>query len=224
MWNLGVIAVLVFLLSARLILVAAHLRDFLGHPLWMLGLTTIRGPWITLAAAVVAGLAALLYLGTHGLHLRSVLDCYAPGVALAAALFSAGDLLSGSGYGRPAGWGLVFHSLQAQRWAGTPLGVPLYPVQLFEFATELALCAGLLAYLESTRLHRTRQPGSAAALWLAGYGVSHFAFSLLRGDLGTALLPPAQMASLAALAGSAVLLLSNRDTYASAGPSGRSSA
>jgi phosphatidylglycerol:prolipoprotein diacylglycerol transferase len=72
---------------------------------------------------------------------------------------------------------VVFTNPLANEISGTPLGVPLYPTQLFEAAFNLANYA-FLAWLFRRRL----PAGSVLGAYLVGYGVARFAIEFLRGD------------------------------------------
>jgi phosphatidylglycerol:prolipoprotein diacylglycerol transferase len=179
LWNLGLIAILTTLLSARLLVVGVYFSAFREHPFWVLGLAATRtATWVEAGAVVLGFAAALLYALAEGLPLLRVLDCAAPSAALGLAIGSVGAFLSGSGYGLPAsgGWSVTYTSAFSAIWYGTPLGIPLYPVQLYEAVVWLAILAALL-----WRLPRRAQDGELAGAWLLFGGLAGFFLSFYRG-------------------------------------------
>ncbi len=74
-------------------------------------------------------------------------------------------------------WAVEFTHPKALEISGTPLGVPLHPVQLYEAAFNLAN-AVFLAWL-----FRRRPPaGSVLGAYLVTYGIGRFAIETFRGD------------------------------------------
>jgi phosphatidylglycerol:prolipoprotein diacylglycerol transferase len=112
------------------------------------------------AAAACAGIARLLHI-----PLAPAVELAAPAVPLGQALGRIGCLLAGCCHGRPTG----------AAWAA-PFG-GRHPVQLYEAAGLLALCAGLLV-LE----RRQPRPYTLALGYLAGYGALRLAVEHWRGD------------------------------------------
>jgi phosphatidylglycerol:prolipoprotein diacylglycerol transferase len=95
----------------------------------------------------------------------------------------------------------------AARWSGTPLGIPLHPVQAYAALAFLTLSILLLAVLPARR-----QQGDIAGLFLLGAGVSVFISELWRDSvgrgtmLGGALDGPQTAAVLFVLVGGLILL------------------
>ncbi len=178
-WNLSLISIFTALLGSRLILILAHPRDFLAHPLWMLGLVTIRSRGIFYGAVLLAVCACLGYIFAVRLPLRRTLDCLAPAAALAIAISSLGALAAGSDYGTPTDkpWGVIYKHALATLWSGTPLGVRLHPVQLYEALTTFALFALLLIWLP-----RHKNDGDLAGTFLFIYGISLYFLDFYRGN------------------------------------------
>lgn len=197
-WNVGISAILVTLIGSRLLLIAFHLRDFAAHPFWMLGLTSVRSGSLFAGGVLVAACACLGYIYAARLPVLRTLDALAPAVALAFAIASLGSFAAGQDYGRPtaAPWGVVYTSRIAALWSGTPLGVPLYPTQLYECAAEL-----LIFLLLAWWLPRRTKDGELAGAWLFLYGVSQYWIGFYRGNAGTALTTEQWVAVAAVLAG-----------------------
>jgi phosphatidylglycerol:prolipoprotein diacylglycerol transferase len=177
-WSLCLIGILTTLIGARLLLVFNYFSAFRQHPFWILGLTHIHDAWV-IGFSVIAGLAAaMLYALAEGLPLLGVLDCVMPSAALAIAINRIGAFLAGLDYGRPSTqpWSVVYTSRIALVWYGTPLGIPLHPVQLYEAAASLLALALLLWWLP-----RRSQDGELGGAWLFLYGFCSFFLSDYRG-------------------------------------------
>lgn len=170
LWNLGLIAILTALIGARLLVVAELFSVFREHPFWVLGLAASRSaPWVEPAAILLGIAAALLYLLAEGMPFMRVLDCVVPAVTLGLAIVSIGAFLAGADYGLPAdhAWAVTYTSPYAYFWYLTPLGIRLYPVQLYQ-AIAFLIILGLLL----TRLPRRRHDGELAGIWLFLTGLS----------------------------------------------------
>ena len=174
LWNLAVIGILTTLISARLLLVALAFQAFRKHPFWVLGLTPFQGSWVMGVAILFGVAAAILYALAEGLPLLSVADCAAPCAALALAISWAGAFLAGADYGLASrhGFAVTYTSPLAQHWYGTPLGISLYPVQLFEAIASLAIFIVLVS-----RLPRRTQDGEIFGGWLLLSGIAGFFLS-----------------------------------------------
>lgn len=178
MWNLCLITVFTAALGSRLLLFAAHWRDFLSYPLLMFSITSPSSINSVLTKVGLGMTAGLFYMTWKHMSWRSTLDAAAPAWALSQAILLLGCFFAGCDYGRPTAmpWGVTFHSRWALLWNGTPLEVRLHPVQLYLCAVELILCAGLLTWLP----HR-RQPGELAGAWLLAGGLTEFFLDFFRG-------------------------------------------
>jgi len=208
-WNLCIVALFAALLGQRLLLVALNWSDLLKHPSWVLGLGMVHHPLLGAAGAFAGVAAALLYARWKRLPLAGTADALAAPIALGLAFEQLGALLAGSGYGTDATvrWAVTYTNPLAARWSGTPLGVPLHPVQAYAALAFLTLSILLLALL-SARC----QQGDVAGIFLLGAGVSVFLTELWRDPLGRgivlggALDGPQAAAVLFVLAGGLILL------------------
>ena len=180
-WNMGVLAVFTALISARLLLILVNFHDFRRYPLWLLGLAMIPNNIFAILGVVAGGIAALLYAHRARLPWLPLADCLALALAFGHAIERMGCFLAGTDFGSPAtvSWAVVYRNKLAGIWSGTPLGVPLHPVQLYEAGIELILGAILL-----WRLPRRAQDGELAWIWLFAAGLAHFLCELFRGDTG----------------------------------------
>jgi phosphatidylglycerol:prolipoprotein diacylglycerol transferase len=212
-WNLCVLALFAALVSQRLLLVLMNWGDLRRHPSWMLVLAMIHHPLLA-AAGALAGLGiAAFYALRQKLPLRTTADALAAPLALGLAFEQLGALLAGSGYGTETAvrWAVTYTNPLAARWSGTPLGIPLHPVQAYAALAFLSLSALLLVWLPARR-----RQGDVAGLWLLGSGVIIYLTELWRDSegrgalLGGTLDGPQAAAILMVLAGGFVLLEQKR--------------
>lgn len=185
-WNIIVLAVFSSLATSRLLLVGMNLSDLRRHPTWLLAVAMVHHPLLTAAGAAGAAGAVLLYARWAHLPLAAVADCLAAPVALGIATEQVGALLAGSGFGRETSipWAVTYTSPLAARWSGTPLGIPLHPVQAYA-----ALGALLLAGVCFGCLFLTRRQGDIAGVWWIGGGMLLFLTEIFRDWTGRGVLP-----------------------------------
>jgi phosphatidylglycerol---prolipoprotein diacylglyceryl transferase len=178
-WNLCVIALFAAMVGSRLFLLLMNWRVLLRHPSWIFMLAMIHHPLVGAAGAVAGVLFAWIYARWQKLPVLSVADAVAAPLALGLAFEQIGELLSGSGYGVEAGaklpWAVTYTNPLAARWSGTPLGVPLHPVQAYAalgFLTLAILLVMVMPWL--------KQRGDDAGLWMMGTGVTVYVTELWR--------------------------------------------
>jgi phosphatidylglycerol---prolipoprotein diacylglyceryl transferase len=186
LWNLGLIGILTTMIAERLLLAVAYFGAFRAHPFWVLGITANRGGWIFPLAIVIGFAAATLYVLAEGLPFLRVIDCIALCAALGLALNRTGAFLAGLDYGLPSGraWGVTYSSRIAAFWYHTPLGVRLYPVQLYEAVTSILIFAALCWWLS-----RRTQDGELAGAWLFLSGLAGFFLNFYRATVQGSFLP-----------------------------------
>ncbi len=176
--DLGLWIVLGGLAGAKLLLV-------ITEPSYI---TSLRGVWALARAGGVfyggllgAVLAAVILLRRYRLPFFAVADVLAPSVALGHFFGRLGCFSAGCCYGdsceRP--WAVVFSDPHATEISGTPLGVPLHPVQLYEAAFNLANYA-LLAWVFARRPRGAE--GLVLGVYLFAYGAARFVLESFRGD------------------------------------------
>jgi phosphatidylglycerol:prolipoprotein diacylglycerol transferase len=119
------------------------------------------------------------YARRHRLAGWATADVLAPGVAIGQAIGRLGCFAAGCCYGRPgsAPWCLPFRDPYAARTVGTPLDVPLHPVQIYESLACFAIL-GFLLWLAG----RKRFPGQVTLAYLSLYAVVRFTIEFFRGD------------------------------------------
>ena len=119
------------------------------------------------------------------ISLLALLDVLGPAMALAHAFGRVSCFMQGCCFGKPApgGFPLAVHfppdSPAAFRYPAVPTGgsVPVYPVQLFESAGNLLMCAVLLLLLR-----KRKHVGTIGGVYLILYGVMRFLLEFMRGD------------------------------------------
>jgi phosphatidylglycerol:prolipoprotein diacylglycerol transferase len=184
-WNLCILSLFAALAATRLLLVAANLSALRNHPAWLFGLAMVHHPLLAGAGAgaVAGAVTAAWYARSSKLPFRATADALAPPLAAALAFEQFGALAAGSGYGTDAGpsvgWAIIYSNPLATIWSGTPLGVPLHPVQVYAALAFLALAILLWVWLPLER-HR----GDVAGLWLMGAGVAIYVTELWRDWTG----------------------------------------
>ena len=141
-----------------------------------LGILAVWRGGLALHGGLLAGLgAALWFCRRRRLNAWALGDALAPGIILGQGIGRLGCLLSGDSYGLPSNlpWAITF----TDQHALAPLGIPLHPVQLYEFALDLVLFAILRAVRE-----RMAFAGQLFLLYLGGYGLIRLLTEAFRGD------------------------------------------
>jgi phosphatidylglycerol:prolipoprotein diacylglycerol transferase len=176
-WNLCVVAVCAALVCERLLLVAANWSVLRSHPAWTLGLAMIHHPLVAGVGAAAGLGCAAWYARMHQMPLMATADALAAPLSVGLTFEQLGALLAGSGYGTAASvpWAVTYTSPLAALWSGTPLGIPLHPVQAYVSLAFLALAVAAVAWLP-----RRRQQGDVAGAWLMGAGAAIYITELWR--------------------------------------------
>ncbi|HSZ16937.1 MAG TPA: prolipoprotein diacylglyceryl transferase family protein [Terracidiphilus sp.] len=153
LWNLCIVALFAALVGSRLLLVALNWTILRSHPAWLLGLAMIHHPLLAAAGSVFALAAAVPYARRQQLPLRSTADALAAPLCLGLAFEQIGALLAGSGYGRETDvrWAVVYTHPLAARWSGTPLFLPVHPVQAYAGCAFLLIAVALLLFMPRIR-------------------------------------------------------------------------
>ena len=183
LWNLCVAALIAALAGQRSLLALENWSVLRNHPGWIFELAMVHHPLVAAAGAVAGVAAGGVYVRWRKLPLRATADALAAPLALGLAFEQAGALAAGSGYGIDAGpglrWAVTYTSPLAARWSGTPLGVPLHPVQAYAALAFLTLSILLLVWLPATR-----QEGDVAGVCLMGLGVAIYLTEIWRDTEG----------------------------------------
>lgn len=127
LWTFGI-----GIIAARLGYVVRNLEAYLSEPLEIFALNF--GTLDLTLGALFGFIAGVAYLQRKNINLRLFADAMAPAFALALAIYSFGNLLTGDAYGIPAAnlpWGVFL-------W-----GEARHPTQIYELAAYLAIFAFL---------------------------------------------------------------------------------
>jgi phosphatidylglycerol---prolipoprotein diacylglyceryl transferase len=180
-WNACVVGFFTALAGSRILLAALNWRELKAHPLWMLGLATIHSPWLAGAGILIGSAAAFAYMRWQHMPPMATLDALAGPLAVGLALEQVGALLAGAGYGTDASvpWAVVYTDPLAARWSGTPLGIPLHPVQAYAAVAYATVAILLLVWMPMRR-----QAGDVAGVALVGLSVSIYITEFWRDPEG----------------------------------------
>lgn len=176
-WNLVVLAVFSALFASRIVLLAFNFSALRSHPRWLLAVSMIHHPLVNLAGAGAAVLSILMYSRWQRLGVMLVGDCLSVPTACGLFFEQAGSLLGGSGFGWVTNlpWAVVYTDPIAFQWSGTPLGVPLHPVQAYAamgYAVTGAICISVMRH--------SARPGDVFGVFLSGTGVTITASEIFR--------------------------------------------
>jgi len=181
MWNLAGVAAFSGIIGSKLLLLLLDWRDYVADPGRIFSIATLQSGGVFSGGLLLALACVWWYVRRHKLSYLSVADVFAPGVALGHAFGRIGCLAAGCCYGRETHvpWAITFHNSWAAEFSGTPLGRPLHPTQLYEFAAE-AINFAFLYWL----CKRKQFEGQVIALFMIVYGIERFIFEFYRGDPG----------------------------------------
>ena len=210
-FNLAFYTLLAGLVGAKLTLIIVDFPYYLANPAEILG--TVRSAGVLMGGVVAGAVAFSFYARKHELPLGELADAIAAPLALAQGIGRLGCFAAGCCYGVGSGsWCAIrFTSEAAHAQTGVPLGAPLLPVQLIEFAFDLALALALTVFW---RL-RPRPPGTVLWIYFVIYGAGRATIELWRGDSVRGLwlsgaVSTSQLFSVAAVAVGAFFLIRDR--------------
>jgi len=183
MWNLCVLSLFAALAAARLLLVIANWSALRLHPSWLLGIAMVHHPLLAATGAIAGAACAFWYARHNKLPFAATADALVSPLALGLAFEQLGAFAAGSGYGVEAESGfrlaVTYTNPMASLWSGTPLGIPLHPVQIYASLAFLALASLLLVWLPLAR-----RKGDVAGLGLMGFGFVLYITELWRDPEG----------------------------------------
>lgn len=166
------------LVGAKLLFAVVELPALLAGELRLRDVLLAGGVWL---GGVLGGLAFCWhYFRRSEVPAGVALNVLFTALPLSHAVGRIGCFLAGCCYGagcaRP--WAVIYTSPDAARYAGTPLGVPLHPVPLYEVTLELVNFAVCLS------LWRKREPAPWLVFftWIGLYGMQRFVLEFFRGD------------------------------------------
>ena len=210
-FNLAFYTLLAGLFGAKLTLIVVDLPYYLANPSEILG--TIRSAGVLMGGVFAGAGAFLFYARKHRLPLGELADAIAAPLAFAQGIGRLGCFAAGCCYGvaSDAFCAIGFTSIAAHDQTGVPLGIPLLPVQLFEFAFDLVLA---LVLTIAWRI-KPRPAGTVLWIYFVIYGAGRAIVEHWRGDtargvwLGGAV-STSQMFGLAAVALGGFFLIRDR--------------
>ena len=178
--GLGLWLIIGAVVGAKALMVLRTLPDYLADPSEFWSLATIQSAGDFYGGFIGALVGALIFFARHPEMPRwRVADLCGPAIALGQAIGRIGCFMAGDDYGSPTNlpWAVVFRDPEATAIGGTPLGIPLHPVQLYE---SLA-CLILFFYL--IRLaRRKRFDGQIVLAYTILYAIARFLLEFVRGD------------------------------------------
>jgi phosphatidylglycerol:prolipoprotein diacylglycerol transferase len=170
---------LVALVGAKVLMVVSDWGYYRQCPGEIFSRSTLLAGGVFYGGFIAAVLFAAWYIRLQRLPFWKVVDVYAPAISLGLGVGRIGCFAAGCDYGKPtaSAWGVVFSNPVSHEVSGVPLGIPLYPTQLFESLASLSIFAFLL-----WRYSRKSRDGEIFVLYLALYAVARFFIEFLRGD------------------------------------------
>jgi len=184
-WNLGIYIVFSAMIVAKVWLIFSAWDYYVANPGEIFSIATLQSGGTFYGGFLGGVLAIFLYTHFQKMPVLPVLDTFAVALPLGHSIGRLGCFAAGCCYGKPTAlsWGVTFTNPIAARIAGTPLGVPLYPTQLYEAAAEF-LNFLFLAWLSK----RQRFTGQMLGTYFVLYGIERGAIEFFRGDPGRTLL------------------------------------
>jgi phosphatidylglycerol---prolipoprotein diacylglyceryl transferase len=170
--DLAFVAVLAAIVGSRLLYVLFNLREYLAEPLRILKVW--EGGLVFHGGLLLAIPACLLLVRRSNLPAWATADLFAPAIALGQSIGRLGCFAAGCCYGAP--WDPPFCVTFTHPESLAPHNVPLFPSQLFGFASGLAVFGVLVVYRR-----RRQAPGQVFWLYLVLASLARVAEDLFRG-------------------------------------------
>ena len=114
------------------------------------------------------------------LPVLKTMDCMSPALALGQAVGRLGCFYAGCCYGTTSSlpWAVTFVDIEAQNISGTPLAIPLHPVQLYSFLSSLIVTVMLLMVFK-----RRQFVGQVSGCYFVMEGALRIIVEHWRGDI-----------------------------------------
>ena len=177
MIDLGIWVLLAGIAGAKILLVAVDFPYYWHHKMEVI--YNWRSAGVFYGGFAAAALVGVIYARRSGLPLGKTADALTPGLALAQAIGRAGCLAAGCCWGKQtqSAWALTFADPRAHDLTGVPLGVPLYPTQVYHGIADFMLFLLLVFFY---RLKWAN--GVVFWLYVLTYAVLRFIIEFFRGD------------------------------------------
>jgi len=173
--DLSFYVILAALVGSRILYILLDWQRYLSYPLDILKIW--EGGLVFYGGLIGAILVSLYYLRKHQLSFLKVADLFMPGVALGHAVGRLGCFAAGCCYGREALDFPLAVRFPPDRYSLAPSGLPLYPTQLFEAATEFLIFAVLVLFRKKKRFD-----GRIFLIYIVLYSASRSVLETFRGD------------------------------------------
>ncbi len=172
--DMGVYLLLAAIVGSRLLYVLVNLQEFRLNPLEAFAIW--KGGLVFYGGLIGAAAAGIWYVRKYNLPVWKTADIIAPYIALGHMFGRFGCFFAGCCYGAPcaSAVGITY----ADPHALAPLGVALYPTQLFEAGGELM---NFLLLLTLSRFKKF--DGEIFWLYPALYSILRFVVEFFRGDV-----------------------------------------
>ena len=184
-WNLGIYAVLVALVVAKVWLVFSAWDYYMANPREIFSMAVLQSGGTWYGGVVGAMSTIIIYTYVQKIPVLPLLDAFSFAVPLGHTLGRLGCFAAGCCYGKPTSvaWAVTFKSELAEQLAGTPLNVPLHPTQLYEATVEF-LNFLLIVWLAK----KQRFSGQLVGTYFLLYGLERGTIEFFRGDPGRTLM------------------------------------
>lgn len=176
--DLAIVLLLAGILGSRLLMVIVDLIK--GVPFSVVFDPALLRAGGHIHGGIIAGAIAFFWrMRKLKLNLPTTADILAPAIALGQGIGRLGCMAAGCCYGSECHlpWAVTFTNPDAHMMSGTPLGIPLHPVQLYTLLANLAVVAVLVVWRK-----RRAFVGQLAALYFMLEGVQRFAMEAFRDD------------------------------------------
>jgi phosphatidylglycerol---prolipoprotein diacylglyceryl transferase len=180
-WNLGILVVLAGIIGAKILYIINDWGTYKDNIRYIFSVDTLQAGGVFSGGLLAAFVAAAWYVRKNHMPALGTCDAFSPGLALGHAIGRLGCFAAGCCYGKETHhwWGVTFTNRFANEVAGTPLGKPLEPTQLFEFAVELINFIFLMWLFK-----RRKFDGQIFGAFMFIYGIARFFLEYLRDDPG----------------------------------------
>jgi phosphatidylglycerol:prolipoprotein diacylglycerol transferase len=175
--NLAIYCALSGMLGAKLMMFLFDWRIYLSDPSQIFSFSTIQAAGVYQGGLLLALVVAFWYMRRVNLPAFRTCDVFAPGVALGHAVGRLGCFAAGCCWGQECkrGPSVTFTNPDAHELTGVPLGIPLYPTQVYESLLAIVVFAVLY-----WRFHKPHRDGSIIGLYMVLYSIARFLVEFIR--------------------------------------------